>query len=288
MPAYAQHARVMRPRERAFALAAVVLVQLVLGFVLLTGLRVDLARSADAVQQLIEIALPKPPPPPPPPSIKPALKPAHRTSSAPKAAPKPLGGSPGPQPAHAPPSVTPIVAVHPSAAPSGGGSGTGPALGSGAGGGTGGQGYGDGRGRHRSRAYRRRDIAFRLSAEPRQGGDWRPGHGHVHGAGERPRNCLPRHALQPRARTGRLDLPSHRAALSVPPKHRPLWPADRRRGRLGSRLGPGAVALLRLGDFSLDCPSARVMLVEMALDDLQISGVRAEEESRNDADNRNH
>jgi periplasmic protein TonB len=135
----------MRPRERAYALAAVVLVQLVLGFVLLTGLRVDLTRSADAVRRLIEIALPKPPARPPPP-IRPAPKPAHRTSSAPKAAPKPLGGSPGPQPAHAQPSVMPIVAVRPSVAPSGGGSGTGPALGSGAGGGTGGQGYGEGEG----------------------------------------------------------------------------------------------------------------------------------------------
>jgi periplasmic protein TonB len=136
----------MRPRERAYALAAVVLVQLVLGFVLLSGLRVDLTRSADAVQRLIEIALPKPPPPPPPPPIRPAAKPAHHTSSAPRAALKPLGGSPGPQPAHAPPSVTPIVPVRPSVAPSGGGSGTGPALGSGAGGGTGGQGYGTGEG----------------------------------------------------------------------------------------------------------------------------------------------
>ena len=56
----------MRPRERAYALAAVVLVQLVLGFVVLTGFRVELTRSADAVQRLIEIALAKPPPPPPP------------------------------------------------------------------------------------------------------------------------------------------------------------------------------------------------------------------------------
>jgi|SRR3954451_2420297 len=144
MPAYAQHERMMRPRERAYALAAVVLVQLVLGFVVLTGFRVELTRSADAVQRLIKIALAKPPPPPPP--IRPAPKPAHRTSSAPKAAPKPLGGSVGPQPAHALPSVTPIVAVHPTVAPSGGGSGTGPALGSGAGGGSGGQGYGEGEG----------------------------------------------------------------------------------------------------------------------------------------------
>src|SRR3954452_17402629 len=134
----------MRPRERAYALAAVVVVQLMLGFVLLTGLRVELTRSADAVQRLIEIALLKPSPTPPPPPIRAAPKAAHRTSSAPKAAPKPLGGSPGPQPAHAPPSVTHIVALRPNAAPSGGGSGTGPALGSGAGGGTGGQGYGEG------------------------------------------------------------------------------------------------------------------------------------------------
>src|SRR3954470_23670657 len=99
MPAYAHHARTMRRRERAYALAAVVVVQLVLGFVLLTGLRVELTRSAAAVQRLIEIALskPPPPPPPPPPSIRPAPKPAHRTSSASKAAPKPPGGSPGPQ-----------------------------------------------------------------------------------------------------------------------------------------------------------------------------------------------
>jgi protein TonB len=136
----------MRPRERAYALAAVVLVQLVLGFVLLSGFRVELTRSADVVERLIEIALPETPPPLPPPPIKPAPKPAHRTSSAPKAETKPLGGSPGPQPAHAPPSVTPVVAVRPTAPPSGGGSGTGPALGSGAGGGTGGQGYGEGEG----------------------------------------------------------------------------------------------------------------------------------------------
>lgn len=121
------------------ALAAVVLVQAALGFALLTGLRVSMVRTADAVQRLIEVALPRPEPPPPPP---PPRKVAHRESSAPKAEPKPLGGSPGPQPAHAPPSVKPVAAVRPTLAPSGGGSGTGPALGSGAGGGTGGQGYG--------------------------------------------------------------------------------------------------------------------------------------------------
>jgi protein TonB len=143
MPAYAEHRRIVRPRERVLALAAVVGVQLLLGFALLTGLRVRVASSAEAVQHLIEIALPRTPPPVPPPLVpKPA--PAHHSSSAaPKAEPNPIGGSPGPIPAPAPPSVRPIVAVQPTAGRSGGGTGTGPALGSGAGGGTGGQGYGD-------------------------------------------------------------------------------------------------------------------------------------------------
>jgi protein TonB len=128
-----------RPRERFYALAAVVAVQLCLGFALLTGLRVDIRRSSETVLQLIAVTLSKPPPPPlvqPPPASKP------RPQSAPKAAPDKSGGSPGPQPAHAPPAVAPVVALKPSAAPSGGGSGTGPAIGSGAGGGVGGNGYG--------------------------------------------------------------------------------------------------------------------------------------------------
>ena len=132
-----------RPRERLYALAAVVAVQLCLGFALLTGLRVDIRRSSETVLQLIAVTLSKPPPPPlvqPPPAPKP------RPQSAPKAAPDKSGGSPGPQPAHAPPSVAPVVALKPSAAPSGGGSGTGPAIGSGAGGGVGGNGYGAGEG----------------------------------------------------------------------------------------------------------------------------------------------
>ena len=132
-----------RPRERFYALAAVVAVQLCLGFALLTGLRVDIRRSSETVLQLIAVTLSKPPPPPlvqPPPASKP------RPQSAPKAAPDKSGGSPGPQPAHAPPAVAPVVALKPSAAPSGGGSGTGPAIGSGAGGGAGGNGYGAGEG----------------------------------------------------------------------------------------------------------------------------------------------
>jgi protein TonB len=144
MPVYAQQTKIVRPRERLGALAAVVVVQLVFGFVLLRGLHVDVSRSRDLVAQLVSIALPKPPPPPvqPPPPPRPSPKAKHE-QSAPKAAPVKLGGSPGAKPAHATPSVAPVVAVKPTAAPSGGGSGTGPAAGAGAGGGTGGNGYGD-------------------------------------------------------------------------------------------------------------------------------------------------
>lgn len=123
------------------ALAAVVLVQLALAFVLLRGLRVDLSHPGDVVERLIAVTLEKPPTPPEP--VKPR-KYQHR-DAAPKASERP-GGSPGQQPAHAPPSVTPVVAVQPSAAPSGGGSGTGSTLGAGSGGGTDGNGYGGGGG----------------------------------------------------------------------------------------------------------------------------------------------
>lgn len=139
MPAYAQRQGTVRPRERAYALAAVALIQLGLGLVLLSGFRVALGRPVDAVQRLVEIVLPRVPPPVPPPTRH-TPKAAHRASPAPKTEPKPPGGSPGPRPAHAPPSVAPAVPVRPSASPSGGGAGTGPALGSGAGGGTGGRG----------------------------------------------------------------------------------------------------------------------------------------------------
>jgi periplasmic protein TonB len=137
----------IRPRERLVAVVAVVVVQLGLGFVLLNGLRVEFGRSAEAVERLVEIALPPMPARVPPPvRPKPTRRRGHRAAPAPKAEPTPLGGSPGPKPAHAPPSITPLVAVRPSLAPSGGGAGSGPAVGSGSGGGTGGQGSGDGRG----------------------------------------------------------------------------------------------------------------------------------------------
>jgi protein TonB len=140
MPAYAQHEQTTRPRERIFALAAVVAVQLGLGAVLLSGFHVDITRPKDLVQQLIAVTLQKPPPPPVP---EPPPRPRHHQAAAPKAEPKKLGGSPGPKPTHAPPSVAPVVAVKPTAAPSGGGRGIGSALGAGAGGGAGGNGYGD-------------------------------------------------------------------------------------------------------------------------------------------------
>ena len=100
MPAYLQHPRSMRPRERALALAAVAFVQLALGVALLTGLRVQFSRSIDAVQRLIQINLPEPPPPTTPEAKRTQ---EHRPEASPKAEPKPLGGSPGPRPAHAPP-----------------------------------------------------------------------------------------------------------------------------------------------------------------------------------------
>ncbi|HEX8839491.1 MAG TPA: TonB family protein [Sphingomicrobium sp.] len=143
MPAYTQRRTNVRPRERAVALAAVVLVQTVLILALVSGLHVSVTRAGDAVQRLVQVTLSNPPPPPPP-TVEPRPKPGASSEDAPKAAPLPIGGSPGPAPTHAPPSVTPIVAVQPTAAPSGGGTGSGPATGQGAGGGTGGNGFGEG------------------------------------------------------------------------------------------------------------------------------------------------
>src|SRR3954452_17018850 len=124
MPAGSESFGSVAPRERVAALLAVVLVQIGLALALLSGFRVEVARQADVVERLIEIALPRPPPPP----VLPPRE-SRREKAAPKAQPEKLGGSPGPKPAHAPPSVVPIVAVQPSAAPSGGGTQSGPALG---------------------------------------------------------------------------------------------------------------------------------------------------------------
>lgn len=146
MPAYAHRNRLSRPRERIQALAAVAVIQLVIGFALLRGLQVDLTRPIDTVQRLVEVTLAKPPPPLEPRPKSQARKLERSRAAAPKAEPTKPGGSPGPRPAHAPPSVTPVVAIAPTAAPSGGGTGTGPAAASGSGGGSGGSGYGGGGG----------------------------------------------------------------------------------------------------------------------------------------------
>jgi protein TonB len=129
----------VKPRERVTALAAVLTIELGLGFALLTGLRVQIPRPTEVVERLIDFSLARPPAPPP----VSTHRRAEHVSAAAKAEPKPLGGPSGPTPAHAPPSVEPAVPIRPSVAPSGGGSGSGPALGSGAGGGTGGTGYGE-------------------------------------------------------------------------------------------------------------------------------------------------
>ena len=136
MPAFAE----VRPRERFIALAAVVLVQggLILG--LLSGLRVDVARTRDSVARLIDITLAQPPPriviPPPKPVAR-----QHHAEAAQKTQPAPLGGSPGPQRAHATtPAPAPVGAIQPAAPVTGGGTGAGLAVGSGTGGGTGGNG----------------------------------------------------------------------------------------------------------------------------------------------------
>ncbi|MEA3063675.1 MAG: hypothetical protein QOJ27_103 [Sphingomonadales bacterium] len=142
MPVQVERFGSVRPRERATALAFAAVVQAALGLALLSGFRVDLQRSRDIVERLIEIGLPPPPivlvqP------VKRAPKIAPRgAEAAPKASPAPTGGSPGPVPAHASPSVSAVVAIQPKAPPSGGGVGSGPALGAGPGGGAGGQGYG--------------------------------------------------------------------------------------------------------------------------------------------------
>src|SRR4051794_16971204 len=139
MPAGAERFGALPARERAGAAAAVLVVQLALGFALLSGLRIQASRVHDTPQRLIEVVLPHVPPPPH--KLAVVLVVQHHQAAAPKAQLIPLGGSPGPRPAPAPPSVTPVVAVQPSVAPSDGGSGSGPAVGSGSGGGAGGPGH---------------------------------------------------------------------------------------------------------------------------------------------------
>lgn len=123
------------------ALAGVAAVQVALGLALVSGLKVTIARTPEAVERLIEIALPPHRPP-----VQVAKRRRHRpvtaSATAPRSERKPIGGSPGPVRSHTRPAVTPIVALRPTAAPSGGGAGAGPASGAGGGGGAAGSGYG--------------------------------------------------------------------------------------------------------------------------------------------------
>lgn len=151
MPAAAEGFGSVAPRERFRALVAVAIVQAALGYVLLSGLNVDMLRKNEFVSRLIDITLPPPPPPPhivqPPP--KPKKAPAKQ-ASAKAAAPPPRaanpGGSPGPAP-HGNAVIAKIAIRATPAAPAGGGFGTGASQGMGAGGGTGTGGMGTGTGK---------------------------------------------------------------------------------------------------------------------------------------------
>jgi protein TonB len=148
VPAAAEGFGSVAPRERLRALVAVAIVQAALGYVLLSGLNVDMLRRNEFVSRLIDITLPPPPPPPrivqPPP--KPKKAPAQHAS--PKAAAPPPkaanpGGSPGPAP-HGNAVIARVPVRATPAAPAGGGFGTGASQGMGAGGGTGTGGTGEG------------------------------------------------------------------------------------------------------------------------------------------------
>jgi protein TonB len=138
VPAYAERRRLVAPRERAMALAGVVLIQAALGIVLLIGLRVQIETYREAAQRLIDVSL-EPAPRPTPPQR------SRTASSAPKAEVQKPGGSAGPVPAPPAPSVPSTVPM-PSAAPvsaGGGGAGSGAGTASGPGGGAGGNGSGE-------------------------------------------------------------------------------------------------------------------------------------------------
>jgi len=143
MPAYAEHEKLVRARDRAVALAGVVFIQAALGIALLIGLRVQIATYRDAAQQLIDVTLASVPRP----VAAPNPQRTRTAPAAPKAAVPRPGGSPGPipaPPAVSLPSIVPMPSA-PAASRVGGGSGAGAGVGPGAGaGGTGAGGGGDG------------------------------------------------------------------------------------------------------------------------------------------------
>lgn len=142
MPAYVEHERLASPRDRAVALAGVVLIQALLGIALLIGLRVQIGTYREAAQQLIDVSLAPPPRAVP----RPSPQRTRTAPAAPKAAVPRPGGSPRPIPAPAAVSVPSIVPMPSAPAVSGGGAGSGVAAGIGPGGGVGGSGAGEGRG----------------------------------------------------------------------------------------------------------------------------------------------
>lgn len=128
-----------KPRERLAALVAVAIIQLVLGFALVAGLRVNYVRPGEAAERLVAFVLDKPPPPLPPPPKR-----EHHAAAAPKAALATPGSPPTPRPVPAQAPPTPVIEIKPTPSPSAGGAGVGAAFGRGSGGGTGGTGTGGG------------------------------------------------------------------------------------------------------------------------------------------------
>ena len=138
MPAYLERRELDRPRERARALIAAVLLQTVLAIALFRGLQVEFGRRSEVAERLIAVTLAPTPPPvePPPVRSKAAVErtPLHAASVTPRE----------PKPVRAPPAVVPVVAVQSSPAPLPGGSASGSANGAASGGNGEGRGGGAG------------------------------------------------------------------------------------------------------------------------------------------------
>lgn len=146
MPAPATGFGQTGPRERLTALAAVIIVQAVLAWALLSGFRVAFQRpAAAAVERLIEVVLPKPPPPLQPPAPRPRTEPTveRQPPAASRAAPAPPGAPPSPRLVPTPAPLMPTVAMRPAPDSLGASLGSGTAAGTGAGRGPGGAGEGD-------------------------------------------------------------------------------------------------------------------------------------------------
>ena len=130
--------------DRAKAIAAVVLVHVVLGAAVLTGLNVSIVQRTVERLQTFDIAIPEPPPPPPPPPPKEQPRDEKADEGAPekKPAPSPVV-APKPQlPVKSPVRASDVAGTGSASSAGAGGRGTG----TGAGGTGSGTGTGDGRG----------------------------------------------------------------------------------------------------------------------------------------------